>query len=71
MEPLSFEEIGEKIGCTTERARQIYAEGMAKIRRKLRSNPDLAEALFMFLDERQHCLQCPKTPEVIEREPDC
>lgn len=60
MEPLSFEEIGEKIGCTTERARQIYEEGMAKIRRRLRANPALAEGLFMYLDERRRNLQCPR-----------
>lgn len=71
MEPLSFEEIGEKIGCTTERARQIYEEGMKKIRRRLKANPALAEGLFMYLESERRSLQCPKTPEVSEREPDC
>jgi hypothetical protein len=70
-EGMSFEEIGEKIGMTPERARQIYNEAIAKIQRLLRKNPELAEALFTHLEnsERRN-LRYPKIPEAIERDPD-
>jgi hypothetical protein len=71
-EGMSFEEIGEKIGMTPERARQIYNEAIAKIQRALRKNPELAEALFTHLENcGRRNLRYPKIPEVIEREPDC
>jgi hypothetical protein len=45
----SFEEIGQELGIGTERARQIYRDGMDKIRVYLKERPEIAEAFFMFL----------------------
>lgn len=59
----SFEEIGRAIGCTGETARLIYIEAMGKIRRYLRRNPGLAEALFIHLHSDPPHLQYPKIPE--------
>lgn len=67
----SFEEIGKKVGCTPERARQIYEAGMTKIRDYLRQHPYYAEELFKFLAPReQQNPQCPRIPEGDIPEPD-
>jgi hypothetical protein len=60
----SFEEIGKEIGCTTERARQIFEEGMEKIKDYLKQHPYYATELYMFLESSSRpSPQCPRTPE--------
>jgi DNA-directed RNA polymerase sigma subunit (sigma70/sigma32) len=50
-ELMTFEEIGEKLGMTGQGARKIYRQAMDKIRRRLKSNGELAEGVFTWLGQ--------------------
>jgi hypothetical protein len=49
-EVATFEEIGEALGVTKQRAKSIYDGAMVKLRRYLKHHPEEAETLWNFLE---------------------